>query len=126
MLVNYWKVDSVNYDHYKMIISKQSSYLNLFIIMKENNKLKFEEAFPRHVNEIKSTNGNDFQNIIQQDCNNLIAFMLKNNQNEFMDIVITCPQYDVNRLNIESDGSSFGNEIIAHLMTKLLENGYKH
>ncbi|CAO1407474.1 unnamed protein product [Diamesa serratosioi] len=41
-----------------------------------------------------------------------------------MDIVITCPQFDVNKLNIESDGTSFGNECITHMMTKLLDNGY--
>ncbi|CAO1413317.1 unnamed protein product [Diamesa tonsa] len=125
MLVNYWKVESMNYDHYKTIISKQSSFLNLFIIMKENNKVKFEEIFPRYLNEKNSKhNGNDSQNIIQQDCNCLLAFMLRNNQNDFMDIVILCPQFDVNKLTIESDSSFFDNESITHLMTKLLENGY--
>ena len=118
MLVYYWKVESVNFDHYKMIISKQSSYLNLFIILKENNKLKFEETFPQYLNQIKS------KNIIQQDCNNLLAFMLKNNQNELMTVIITCPVFDVNKLIIESVASSFDKESITQLMTKLLENGY--
>ena len=113
MLVTSWKVDSVNYDHYKIIISKLSSFLNLFMIMKENNKLQFEEAFPRYLSEMKSKHGNDLQNIIQQDYNCLISFMLRNNQNDLMDIVITCPQFYVNILKVESDGSSFGNLTIA-------------
>ncbi|CAO1407466.1 unnamed protein product [Diamesa serratosioi] len=41
-----------------------------------------------------------------------------------MDIVITCPQFNVNKLNIESDGTSFGNECITQMMAKLLDNGY--
>ena len=124
ILVNYWKVDSVNYDHYKMIISKQSSYLNLYIIMKENNKLMFEDTFPRYLNEMRFKYENDFQNIIQQDCNCLLSFMLSNNLNELMDIVITCPQFDVNKLNIETDELSIENHSITNMMTKLLDNGY--
>lgn len=124
MLVSYWKVGSVNYDHYKMIISKQSSFLNIFIMIKENNKIKFEESFPRYLNEMKSNGGINFQNTIQQDCNYLLAFMLRHNQNEFMDIIITCPQFNVNKLSIKADGSSFGNECMTNLITKLLENGY--
>ena len=124
MLVRTWKCGSVNYDSYKMILSKQSSFLNIFIMIKENNKIKFEENFPLYLNEMISNNGISYQNIIQQDCNYLLAFMLRNNQNEFMDIVINCPQFNVNKLIIESDGSSFDSECMTNLMTKLLENGY--
>ena len=124
MLINYWKVNSVNYNHYKMMISKQSSYLNLYISMKDKNKFIFEQTFPRYLIEVKSNNGNEFQNIVQQDCNYLMAYMLRNNLHELMDIIVSCSHFDVNKLNIDSDGSSFCNESITQLMTKLLDNGY--
>lgn len=125
LLMTYWKTDSEEYDHYKAILSNMSPYYKLILTLKERNEDEFEELFPKYLQTMKEMHGEvRYESFVRNDCNSLLEFALQNSQRRAINIVISCPVIDANKVFIKSDDSSFDSQNAHYIMSKLLEKGY--
>jgi len=118
ILLNYWKIFSKEYSHFKAVFSNISPYYNLFLTLKEGHEFEFEELFPKYLDTIKE------KDIFQEDSNSLLEFALHKGQRRAISAIIDNPAVDPNKVVIKVDESSFDNQNAHFLMSKLLERGY--
>ena len=121
LMVNFWQLNSTDYNHYKKLIFDQSIYLKLFLTLKESNQHTFEEVFHEYVEEMKIIN---CMKTVQDNCNALLSYAVKSKQTYAIDLIISCSLVDVNMIQINSNKLSGDNECVSYLMMKLLKNGY--
>lgn len=124
LLMKYWKVYSKDYNHYKVILSELSPYFKLILTLKERHEYEFEELFPKYLESMQEKHGEQFESMIQNDCNSLLGFAMSHGQRRAISTIINCKLIDPNKVSIEIDDSSFDSTTAHFIMAKLLEKGF--
>ncbi|KAL7033754.1 hypothetical protein ACKWTF_007711 [Chironomus riparius] len=125
ILLTYWKIFSKEYSHFKAVVSNVSPYYNLFLTLKEGHEFEFDELFPKYLYSLKEKYGKcEIEDIFQQDCNSLLEFALHEGKRRAICTIIDNPAVDPNKVVIKVNESSFDNQNVHFLMSKLLERGF--
>lgn len=125
ILLSSWRVHSKDYFYYKKLLSDLSPYYKLLLSLKEHNEVEFEDFFPNYINLMRSKHGDDtYETKVREDFNSLLEFALHHKQRRALSLILNCPLTDPNEVIIKSHNSSFDNQHVHYVMSKLLERGF--
>lgn len=125
LLTSHWRVYSKEYNHYKKILSDLSPYYKLFLSLKEHNEVEFEDFFSNYLSLMHTKHGDGtYEAKVREDINSLLEFALRHKQRQALSLMLNCPLIDPNQVVIKSRDSSFDNQHVHYMMSKLLDRGY--